>query len=37
MKYLYSSILLLALAFSPEAAHADNVTGYLSGINIDNR
>lgn len=37
MKYLYSSILLLVLAFSPEAARADNVTGYLSEVNIDNR
>lgn len=37
MKYLYSSIILLALAFSLETAYADNVASYLPGINIGNR
>lgn len=37
MKYLYSSIILLMLAFRPVAVHADNKTSYLPEIDIRNK
>lgn len=37
MKHLYSSIILLMLAFRPVAVHADNKTSYLPEIDIRNK
>ena len=37
MKHLYSSIILLMLAFRPVVVHADNKTSYLPEIDIHNK